>query len=141
MATSLPCIFGWYRFLGRHWPRGACLFPDDNLIPRLGLDLLMPRQLFPSLMMMLAFSSARLVAGGADQDDCRFYTGWIMWWDVARHLVINGGASIAIYLFVLPELMAVSVLQWADQGFCRTARARRRRDSADVLQHHAQIHC
>jgi peptide/nickel transport system permease protein len=97
----------------------------DNVISTLGLLFYAMPSFLLALLMILVFSVKLgwLPVSGI-KDIGAFYTGWRLWLDVARHLVMPVAALSLIYMAFYMRLMRTSVLEVMDLDFVRTAKAK-----------------
>lgn len=97
----------------------------DNVISTLGLLFYAMPSFLLALLMILVFSVKLgwLPVSGI-KDIGAFHTGWRLWVDVARHLVMPVAALSLIYMAFYMRLMRTSVLEVMDLDFVRTAKAK-----------------
>ncbi|MBB5222905.1 peptide/nickel transport system permease protein [Amaricoccus macauensis] len=97
----------------------------DNVISTLGLIFYAMPSFLLALLMILVFSVKLgwLPVSGI-KDIGAFHTGWRLWVDIARHLVMPVAALSLIYMAFYMRLMRTSVLEVMDLDFVRTAKAK-----------------
>lgn len=97
----------------------------DNVISTLGLLFYAMPSFLLALLMILVFSVKLgwLPVSGI-KDIGAFHTGWRLWVDIARHLVMPVAALSLIYMAFYMRLMRTSVLEVMDLDFVRTAKAK-----------------
>ncbi|MDO5603643.1 MAG: ABC transporter permease [Paracoccus sp. (in: a-proteobacteria)] len=124
MGASLTAAFVFGVALGAFAARRAYSL-TDNVISTLGLVFYATPSFFLSLLLILTFSVKLgwLPVGGI-KDIAAFHTGWRLWLDIARHLIMPVAALSLIYLAFYMRLMRTSVLEVMDLDFVRTARAK-----------------